>query len=158
MTVYVTKDGYRVQLEPGQRVKFFPQGGGFQSSIPLETFLADFKVEDPNEPEFYPARASIDGRGDFPCWVSKNRWNGWAMPYFLPETVHLISIEFDSIGSEMHFDRDNKIWSFLCEGMTPEDAETWELEKITVDGVEIEVYGIGAGSWTWDAKRVESPS
>lgn len=131
--------------ETAEIVRFFPQGGGFERSMHRVPFF-----------EFYePAPAPVMMRGtvtaDFlpddvalPCWADDRRWNGWGMPYFDRATVNRL---MEMGVGPMHWDGEKVVSNM---GDDPEDIDIYE-PFTAPDGSQI--WGVGAGYWTWDRVR-----
>lgn len=148
MKVYRNKEhGYLVELShtantDAETIYFYPQGGGFQGKCSNAEFHAKF------EPAPAPVMMRgtvdadfLDGPASVPCWADDRRWNGWGMPYFDRAAVNLL-MEM-GIGP-IEWDGDKVVAKM---GDDPEDIEVYE--PVTApDGSQI--WGIGAGSWTWN--------
>lgn len=154
--IYIDKKGFRVetapQTEPGI-VEFFPQGGGFNRKLPLIVFHSIYKPET-GRPGFKPAIFSNDwgAQTEYPGYTDGYRWNGWAMPYFDFETALRVAADTTSDESPVRYDAERD--AFVYESADwPDEPEIFEATTIEVDGKPIKVYGIGAGSWTWDQQE-----
>jgi hypothetical protein len=113
----------------------------------------------------------IDMWGAFfsrPVLVSRQRWNGWAIPYFseddLPELIEFMdeqeftgapfSIDLDGVRG-VHTDQnccekfEKKYLECSCE--CDECREVWGWEEI--DGAR--VVSVGGGAWCWSAHTAE---
>lgn len=148
--------GHLVELSPNtdpkaEIVRFFRQGGGFERSMHSVPFY-----------QFYePAPGPVMVRGtitaDFlpdgvtlPCWSDGRAWNGWGMPYFERSTVErLRGLLRDVGGSPLEWDGDKIIARM---GDDPDEIEIYE-PTTAPDGSQ--VWGIGAGSWTWDSVNIK---
>lgn len=145
------QDGYLVEtvldLEAyGEKVLYFPQGGGFRHEMRTDKFRAAFE----------PAPAPTLQRGtvtaDFLpegvtllCWSDGRNWNGWGMPYFDRVTVDRLRAATDL--SPLEWNGETVVAHM---GDDPEDREEF-TPIIAPDGSQ--VWGVGAGSWTWN--RIE---
>lgn len=99
---------------------------------------------------------SIDGV-DTPAdlWayvVQGERWNGWALPFFVKEQADRVMVAFNKQPDVQHIDyvayRDEYL-AFDCES-PHENPEVFIPEAIEVDGLVIHAYPLGAWGWTWD--------
>lgn len=63
-------------------VSFFPEGGGFHSTLPIEKFLAEFRPvhKDDQDPKFRLAFFAFDEGPTIYAWTTGARWNGWGCP------------------------------------------------------------------------------
>ena len=98
-----------------------------------------------------PSTVSFDEGPDFPCYLSPNTWNGWAMPYFTKEQADKVTEWTNSRGSGEVMKYDAEKDAFTVSGIIwsddpDEEPEVWEA--IEHEGQKL--YGIGAGSWTWN--------
>lgn len=151
MKVYKHKmHGYLVELSHqcdtnAETIHYFPQGGGFERKMDRADFLTLFE----------PAPAPVMRRGtvtaDFlpddvalPCWADDRRWNGWGMPYFDRATVDRLM----ALGcGPMEWQGNNVVCNM---GDDPEDIDIYE-PTTAPDGSQI--WGVGAGYWTWDGVK-----
>lgn len=149
-TDYINPKGSRVTAvdDKADPVLFYPSGGGFQYSMPAEKFHEEFKPAPPLTWRRGVVTAEWHGYEPeilIPCWSDGGLWNGWGMPYFERAQVEqLIALQ----PGALHWDGDKVVATL--EGADPEDGPE-EYEPIEIEGVK--VWGVGAGSWTWD--RVE---
>ena len=82
----------------------------------------------------------------------KNRWNGWAMPYFTKDVAMEIAQRYssDETGYSITYDEQKDV--FVMEDENYEDEYIEEIPKYTYgtpDGTK-DLYPIGAGCWIWD--------
>ena len=147
-----TYDGgmFEVAGVEGDKVRIAPQGGGFVRAVPLERFQQHFK---PCEiPGFSPAMASadfLDGAASLPCFMNGARWNGWAMPYF----EHATALKLCEAIPDLSYEESTDV--FTLSGEDIDEPEVFAAEHIEVNGSMVKVYGIGAGSWCWDAEPAQ---
>lgn len=93
---------------------------------------------------------TLDGfAGAYIGYADGSNWNGWAMPYFeLPEALEVAEGFNECAEHPMEYDRVYDQFYVWDEG-----NEDYDIIKgrdfITDHGVK-HLYGIGAGSWTWD--------
>ena len=151
--IYQGKGGFLADLVHGQTVKFYPRGGGFQSEIPLERFLEEFK-EAELDTTLRPAWFAIDGGTRFPGYHRGDRWNGWAVPCFEARVALAIQDRWAGSDSPMVYDKEKD--AFLWSPYEGEEPEAYEGEWVHINGRKEKVYGIGAGSWVWDAYETET--
>jgi hypothetical protein len=79
-----------------------------------------------------------------PAYLNDRRWNGWRMPYFPESSIPLVLALFPDVSFDAELDA-----CVIAE--PPEEPQTVNAETITTaDGQRVKVYGVGAGSWTWD--------
>lgn len=90
--------------------------------------------------------ALADGERAFEGWSNGELWNGWEMPRFEAG----VGVEIlDFLGAE-GARLDGKADAFVTVSQDGEE-EVWPAEATTImDGSRIKVYGLGAGSWTWE--------
>ena len=124
-------------------------GGGLQLVVPTRD-EPRFRVVAEGERSaalFRRARLTLgDSVRAFNGWTNGQAWNGWAMPRFEVGVVMEI-LEFLGDGGRFDGEAD----AFVTVSQDGEE-ETWAAEVITVgDGSRIKVYGLGAGSWMWEA-------
>jgi hypothetical protein len=89
-----------------------------------------------------PGTVDFDEGPQYPCLLSPNTWNGWAMPYFAKEQADAVA----AVVGGTTYDPETDTFSTKFEDDDDDEAEPWET--VEVDGVMY--YGIGAGSWTWN--------
>ena len=148
--VYIDSKGFRVEIVPSSPegvVSFYPQGGGFQRTLPVIVFEALYKPESA-PPAMRRAIFSGDWMDEtWPGFTDGMRWNGWAMPLFEFETASKI---FADIGnpSEFWFDSEKDAFVYANPDF-PDEPEIFGASFIEVEGRTIKAYGVGAGSWCW---------
>lgn len=77
----------------------------------------------------------------FPCFHIGDKWNGWTMPYFRFKHAKAVAKEFKG-----RYDKSTD--TFIIDDNGEEDVFTAMIIK--VNGKDVKVYGIGAGSWCWE--------
>jgi hypothetical protein len=136
-------DGY----EENGTLLAHPVGGGFQYRFKpdAEKKFRLVSLEEQNTAIWKRAEFSLEGEDEsFAGWTDGEFWNGWAMPYFEFATAEKVVASL--LGANGRYDAQSD--SFVTQG---QDEEIWPAQNITlVGGQTIKVYGIGAGSWTWD--------
>lgn len=147
--LYADKKGHLVEVfgELADPVIFFSQGGGFQQRMPLKSFQRTF--EPAQLPGFKQVRVSGDWMPDdtsLEAYSTGQRWNGWAMPYFTLENGKRV-MEFIP---DLRYVEQEDAFFWHLEGTDSEDDERYGPTTITVDGVQVKTYALGAGSWCWD--------
>lgn len=152
--VYVGLGGYRAQLVHDQVVKFHNVGGGFQKSISLERFLAEFK-EETEPPKMRAATFQIESGEQYPGFHKGDLWNGWAMPLFTHEVVVKMAEDTNMEGYSLEYVPATDEWLYVNQDYADEGPDTYPAEVITVDGVEHKVFAVGAGFWCWDVNEIE---
>lgn len=137
----------------------YPMGGGFEKRIPPSAVLSRDFVVVPEEmrenPEYYLATFTaefVEGM-EFRAWTDGGNWNGWGIPLFeFDEAMRLNEIEQRLEGvRSAYYDEARR--AFVVEFVNADEPEVFGEERIVVDGREISVWGVGAGSWTWDYPR-----
>lgn len=153
--IYIdNRQGHRVETQDDKAdpVLFFPQGGGFQCSMAHSRFHAAFTLE--AAPPTWRAGtvtaewfATDEGSWPgYPCWSSGDLWNGFGMPFFTAATINQMLAEWANSGfaEQVHW-VDGKLMM-----INPQENETYEVAPTRLVGLEEPLYGLGAGSWTWD--------
>lgn len=146
----------RVELDRFEngRAFFFSQGGGFQHSVTIKEWDANFRVA--KKPVFAKAKVTgewLDDGVKVECYSNGNVWNGWAMPYFTKKQAdaYMKLQNAADLVPTMRYDAKQDAY-IVGEG---EEMETYVMECIMVPcrggEKQIEVYGIGSGGWTWEA-------
>lgn len=136
-------------------VAIYPQGGGFQRIVPLETFEQDF-AEIPREqqtPPFYPGAACLDDGQSYPCFLNGTYWNGWACPMFTEDVAHQIAADINAppeTDLRLGFNPEKDAFIEQVDGCPEEEWIAYAAETIEVAGQSIKVYPVGNGSWCWD--------
>ncbi len=148
--LFQDRDGHLVQVieQNPDTVQFCAQGGGFVFQGPRAAFERDFTPAP--LPGFRAARFTADWLDEGTTLVGFTdglRWNGWAMPYFSRE----VGLRLCSLLPSLTFDAERNAFVSVCEDY-PEDEqeEAFAVRTVEVDGKQLELYAIGAGSWTWD--------
>lgn len=95
---------------------------------------------------FKPVAVHLDEGPDFQCFATEDRWNGFVKPYFLPAVAHAVAA---FVG--LRFDAETK--GYVDPSDEDSEANPFTPETIKVDGVDLTVYGIGAGSWVWSLSQ-----
>lgn len=90
-----------------------------------------------------PSTVSFDEGPDFPCFLSPNTWNGWAMPYFTKEQADVVVAS--GVGP-FAYDAEADTYSYTSDPNYPEDTETYEA----VEHEGVKLYGLGTGSLCWN--------
>ena len=143
--IYQDIHGHRIEpVNPDAAlVLYFRQGGGFQQSMPNEHFHAVFKVAP--APTWRRGTVTAEwfyGEADhgpvLPCWTDGDVWNGWGMPHFNRATI-------DDLIKRMP---DIKWVGNALEFGDPDDRQL--AYPVIIPGVGEPLWGLGAGSWTWD--------
>lgn len=88
-------------------------------------------------------------------YCTNDSWNGWAMPYFTREQ----GMEYLAWQQRRpwntkpgRYDEEQDAFvTFIDPDADSPDGEVWHAEQITVNGETLTVYGIGNGSWIWEA-------
>jgi hypothetical protein len=138
VVVYPEGHPSRLKDSPGM-VVFAPYGGGFFRTAPKTEFEAAFSQVSIVEFPLQPAQFSIDGGEQYPGFHTGEKWNGWAMPYFIKEVADQLHVEYLIEQDAYHapFDKSEELEMFKG------------IDKL-VDGQIIHLYPIGAGSWCWE--------
>ena len=103
---------------------------------------------------YQPARFALDASDqEFDGYDCRQKWNGWAVPYFTKEQADIVCERTNEIGQyQMFYDpqRDAYVMPWGGDGK-PEDHEVFEATTIKdAKGEKIKVYSIGGFAWCWD--------
>jgi hypothetical protein len=148
----VPEDAVQIASWTDDTVRFFPAGGGMEQCMSPDEFEQLHQRLSAAE---YPgsvyrvATFDIDGLfGDLPGFTTGRRWNGWACPLFPRESCVALIDSYPGAS----FDPAREAFLIPREDAGPGDeaVETYLPQTITVDGRPIQVWAIGAGSWTWE--------
>lgn len=146
--LYRSADGTVVEAErlPGGLVRFWELGGNYQLTISAKSFDSSFKPHVPS--------GGLKARAVYGSWLPENlllpaycddtRWNGWVNPRFTKETGLLLTSFMDG---QLVYDAEADVFVDLPDGYG--EPIIYGSELLNVDGNEIHVYPIGAGSWCW---------
>lgn len=146
------------EIEP-DRVHFSAQGGGFGLIMSPETLARDWQLAP--EPTFHRAIASAEfllaGDGQyarFPCYSDGRHWNGWGMPYFERDVVQKVMDLINTARAEAGQGH-QLIWTGVDVIDVGDDngEEIIVYEPTTIDTLTgpVQVWGLGAGYWCWEA-------
>lgn len=98
------------------------------------------------------AHFSVDGIDDeFPGFTAGDFWNGWACPSFTRQTAERILIASEPNGYQWQYNVETNAFE-IRHSEDPDDYEPQTFSGMTItldEGNRVEVYGIGAYSWTW---------
>lgn len=123
-----------------------PLGGGMQIGItPANWSKFRHVTTEEQKPRYRRARFEIDGiEESFDGYTAGLLWNGWERPMFCYDEAKRI-VEIFKAG---HYEPAINSFITWCHGS--DELEKWEAETIRLpDEQDIEVYPVGAGSWTW---------
>lgn len=99
---------------------------------------------------FRKARVSMDHfkpSQEVEAYVSSQRWNGWAKPYFTFEQA----LELMKVMPQVTYDPEKDQFIAVLDDSGQEECRyEFSAETVEVDGQDIKVYPIGAGDWTWN--------
>ncbi len=89
------------------------------------------------------------------AWVTGQKWNGWAMPFFEFDEAMKYATDSQKEGTGAGMTQyDPARDAFVTLRDDPEETEVDEATVILVKGRgALKVYPIGAGSWTWSEAR-----
>ena len=96
---------------------------------------------------------SLDGiEGTFKGWTSERTWNGWEMPLFeLDEALKIVEAFVEEGYYAVYDESENVIYINTSDDTA--DVELMEVcdcvFRVDDDGNALELFDIGAGSWTW---------
>jgi len=133
-------------------VRFFPAGGGLERNLSTDEFDRQFRRVAAAELASIAYRRGtfdIDGIfGDQLGFTKERRWNGWACPMFPFESCMTIISKLPGA----RFDPCREAFVIPREHADPgdESEDVYLHQTIVVEGQEIQVWGIGSCSWTWD--------
>ncbi|HIH2745465.1 TPA: DUF4222 domain-containing protein [Burkholderia lata] len=148
--IYVDAAGNKVEIVSieDHQVRFFPQGGGFERSMPRAEFDATFKTIDPAALEYRRIEVTIEAFEDgssLKAYSNGMLWNGWVMPYFTREAAMAITRHV----KEVTYDGERDV--FVEADGYPEDGPLiTAATTIRVGNEDVEVFAIGSGSWCWE--------
>jgi hypothetical protein len=77
----------------------------------------------------------------YPCYLRKEHWNGWAMPYFRLKDAKAVAREMKG-----RYDKERDAFIFNYDG----EDDAFAATTIKVRGRNVKVYPIGTGYWCWD--------
>ena len=115
-----------------------------------------------------PAKISIDGEHYFDGWVSRERWNGWAIPYFTRDVAVQIARQVNADADlvaryhptdpsiRLHWVKELQAFIEVDPGGL-EDAPRMYYREWSHDVYDY-VYGIGGRSWCWFQADDPSPT
>lgn len=144
-SLYADQEGNLIEVSrmDTEIVEFSSQGGGFLKRCSRQEFDRLFKPA--NEPEYSRMVVGAEWLDQtIACYSNGKRWNGWGMPLFPFESAQLLC----SLMPDIHHDADQDAFVWEPKG---EESESYSAQTINYQGASIKVYGIGAGSWCWDA-------
>lgn len=145
--LYKMKNGTGHVVVVERIVRFAAQGGGFIRALKEDEFNAQYERADAAKEfvykpaivtaEWLPNHVSID------CFWDGRYWNGAGVPVFTREAGE----EMMKHTPGLQFDKDENMFvSHHPEG----GGEIYRAITIKVDGVEHEVFAIGAFAWMWN--------
>ena len=145
---------------PDGTVLGYPGSGGFSLRIPPDAVKKHDLIKVPEmmlgHRVFFKARFTADwlpeGHEGYVGWTTGELWNGWGVPYFEPDVAARVVKELS--GWSVRFDAEHDEYVRTAEN-NPEEHDVAPADTIEVEAGrgltrKIKVYGIGAGSWTWD--------
>jgi predicted DNA-binding protein len=92
---------FRVSKIEDNKVDIVPAGGGeVYQDIPIDLLKKEFKIVDEFPFRLKEDRATIEGMDDkyYKCLTDpKDRWNGWAKPYFSKEVIKKFIADADDL-------------------------------------------------------------
>ena len=156
MQLYADKEGFLVEIarQQGGRIFYFPQGGGFERSLPEIEFHEKFSPSAPLA--YYPGFVGadwLDASARIPAWLNGLRWNGWAQPCFERNAADVVAKDIP----DMKFDPARNAYVLPADPECGRDEEEvfGAMSLPTFKGL-ITVWPIGAGSWCWDEVGTDS--
>lgn len=153
MKIFADKEGRRVvasHVDMEFQMHYHPEGGGPACIMEAAAFYKQYK------PAPAVAYRLSEVRGDwaeveddeFPCYLSDQRWNGWAVPYFTKEQAQAVVADHPTIWSGgLVWQDDVILYTFPVDGEITE-TEIIKPTTITVDGQDLQVYQLCDG-WCW---------
>ena len=103
---------------------------------------------------YRPGFVSICDSPAFPCYLSSETWNGWAMPFFTREQLPAYMEWQRSVGFHLVEFQENIDSVVTMENK--DESEAWGAEDIEIGWLTLHTYPVGTGSWTWE--EVDGPS
>ncbi|MCA8452709.1 hypothetical protein LGN04_02095 [Burkholderia multivorans] len=95
----------------------------------------------------------IDGGKEYKGFSQGQFWNGWAMPFFTFEVAQEFAKDQNAVTTEEKLVYDEATDSFIYQTDYYPQEEWERFEATMIDGKKL--YGIGAGSWTWDESPIK---
>lgn len=101
--IYESESGSLWELT---HVIIHPHGGGFDHKVPISDFLKEFKEFNGRPDELRLTKVSLeDYVAPLPAYVTRERWNGWAIPYFTFDNALEVAKAFQ----DMSYDPERRI-------------------------------------------------
>lgn len=112
--------------------------------------------------ELQRAKFVIDDGTQYEGWHDpRQRWNGWACPYFTKATTDTI-VEWvnreDASDLRFHWDGDILVEEMLGAEEPDQWAEVGRMGPISMPGISEPLYTIGAYSWVWEEAEDDDAS
>ena len=179
----------------GGQVRYAPEGGGFVHIAPMAKFEGDFRPQtDKDRARLRTAEKGwvagdwAEDESPIPAWLTKELWNGFAMPAFekddlieaiakgkILDTFHYaaadVFITLSDCGEPLPvFDPDaefpriveaaaDPMFSELEIGGVNLQVDIWPGRNMALaDGSSVRVYDVGAGYWTWSREEAPEPA
>ena len=152
-----TPDGHLYRIT---KIEGYPEGGGFATYWSDAHGLDDVTLLDQApDPAWYQAQVEIDGLpGPWPAWLRRDqRWNGWVVPEFTPETADQIWAAFDgSTGDDSRYttvgEGADRTWIYTYD---EEEPEAFGLGTFEIAGQTRTLVSLGGMSWCWSIAEPE---
>lgn len=147
MALFKDKNGNMIEVTD---VIFFPQGGGLEMRMTLETFRENFEpVTEPHPYKLVSITAEWLAEGvTIPAYWNGMRWNGWATPWFPVSSLPLLAA---AMPQTLAYDEASGELTLLDPAGDFEGEGNPVMEKdIYVDGNPVPV--VGFDGWCWEVK------
>lgn len=79
--------------------------------------------------------------------IPSERWNGWAVPYFVKEVIDKLINAMQEHEIKIVFDEKNE--KYIVSFKDSDEIEEYTKEIIETAEGKKEVYSVGGGSWIW---------
>lgn len=130
-------------------IDLFSTGGGFVIKVPVKDFISQFRITtvDPLASRTWVSGSFyLDDSPEHHGYHCKERWNGWAIPYFEFDEASRIAKLYSC--KEFPISYDEARDAFIA--LNDDCSDVFESVVIDVGGSPKKVYGVGAGCWVWN--------
>lgn len=86
----------------------------------------------------------------FTGYTDDGEWNGFDRPLFDFEAAQQVLAQSHKNGFSWQYDLQSDFFSVIYDRNLEDEAEVFAGENIIVEGKEVHVYPVGAGSWMWN--------
>ncbi|ARL04373.1 hypothetical protein BOC44_21660 (plasmid) [Burkholderia pseudomallei] len=162
----IDEDGRIIEQDPGHVDYSSSDCGEVEkisgTPVPAEDSQAKAHLEstpcESSEPAFGIVSVSFDVGPSYQAYSRGETWNGWECPYFTFDEAMKVTQHRDMKCLRYDPESDQFVMNdpFYKDDPTYE-PEVFKRQDITVDGVQVGVYPIGAFSWCWNGDEPETP-